>query len=306
MKKLISVILLTFVCALSLSAQIATAAAAGAAAGAAGGSWMPVIGTVAGAVLGGAVAAFGSWLTGKKSNEAAEKLNKENLAFQKQQFAYQQYLNKNQFQMMSSDAQKAGINPIAMSGGNVQSSSFSGSSAEPDYSGYASSLGQVGSSIVNSSANLYAQRKQIEADNLLQSKSIQSQEKIAADNNKSAEEIERIRQAGENQRNQAIIAQQNEALKSAERISSAKIKSEQDLAAKQRELQIHLQTLSQWATEDNQKKQLEYLNSQLDEIKKQNNFSNKMEIWRGIQEQVTNLQNWFLRPIDSAKGLLGM
>lgn len=306
MKKIFLLILLTFVCILSLSSQIATAAAAGAAAGAAGGSWMPVIGTVAGAVLGGAVAAFGSWLTGKKSNEAAEKLNKENLAFQKQQFAYQQFLNKNQFQMMSSDAQKAGINPIAMSGGNVQSSSFSGSSAEPDYSGYASSLGQVGSSIINSSANLYAQRKQIEADNLLQSKSIQSQEKIASDNNKSAEEIERIRQAGENQRNQAIIAQQNEALKSAERISNAKIRSESDLAAKQRELQKYLQTLNQWATDDNQKKQLEYLNSQLEEIKKQNNFNNKMELWRGIQEQVTNLQNWFLRPIDSAKGLLGM
>ena len=284
------IFVVAFIFSVPSFAQVAAGVAAGAAAGAAGGSWMPVIGTIAGAVLGGSIAAFGSWLTGKKSADSAEKLNAENLAFQKQQAEYQKFLNSNQFQIMSSDARKAGINPIAMTGGNVQSSSFSGSSAEPDYSGYASSLGQIGSSIINNSANLYSQHKQIQADKDMQNQSISSQEamhsdsirseeKIAQDNNETAKEIERIKQQGENQRNQAIIAQQVQAMKSAEKIANAKIKNEADLAEKARKMQEYLATLGQWASDANQRNQIEYLTNQLDEIKRENSFNDKMTIW---------------------------
>lgn len=104
---------------------------AGAAASAGSGSLLGSLGLAAipGVVTGIINGLFG-WKANKDNEKQAEKLNAQNLAFQREQFEYQKYLNENQFQMMSSDAAKAGINPLAMSGGNVSSSSFSGSSAQ--------------------------------------------------------------------------------------------------------------------------------------------------------------------------------
>lgn len=109
-----------------------TAAALGAGAASAGSSSLlsslglaAVPGLVSGVVNG----LFG-WKANKDNREQAENLNAKNLAFQREQFDYQKYLNQNQFQIMSQDAAKVGINPMAMNGGNVSSSSFSGSSAQ--------------------------------------------------------------------------------------------------------------------------------------------------------------------------------
>lgn len=108
-----------------------TALGAGAAASAGSGSLLGTLGLAAipGAVSGLINGLFG-WKANSDNKKQAEKLNSQNLAFQREQFEYQKYLNQNQFQMMSQDAAKAGINPLAMSGGNVSSSSFSGSSAQ--------------------------------------------------------------------------------------------------------------------------------------------------------------------------------
>lgn len=110
-----------------------TTLGAGAAAAAAGGS-SSLLGTLGLATIPAAVGGIINGIFGHKANkdnkQQAEKLNAQNLAFQREQFEYQKYLNQNQFQMMSQDAAKAGINPLAMQGGNVSSSSFSGSSAQ--------------------------------------------------------------------------------------------------------------------------------------------------------------------------------
>lgn len=109
-----------------------TAAALGAGAASAGsGSLLGTLGLAAvpGLVSGVVNGLFG-WKANKDNLEQAEGLNSKNLAFQREQFEYQKYLNQNQYQMMAQDAAKAGINPLAMSGGNVSSSSFSGSSAQ--------------------------------------------------------------------------------------------------------------------------------------------------------------------------------
>lgn len=82
------------------------------------------------AVVTGLINGFFGWKSNSDNRKQSEKLNAQNLAFQREQFEYQKYLNENQFQLMSRDAAKAGINPLAMTGGNVSSSSFSGSSAQ--------------------------------------------------------------------------------------------------------------------------------------------------------------------------------
>lgn len=50
--------------------------------------------------------------------------NKKNTDIQKQQLQYQKWLNANQQQLQVADAQKAGINPLAMNGGTVQAGSY--------------------------------------------------------------------------------------------------------------------------------------------------------------------------------------
>lgn len=287
MKKLFFSLVYLFASVVVLTAQaVAGAAAAGAAAGAAGGSWLPVIGTIGGAVLGGAVAAFGSWLSSKKSSQSAKDINKQNLAFQKQQFEYQKYLNNNQFQIMASDAQKAGINPIAMSGGNVQSSSFSGSSAEGDYSGIANASGMIGSSLINSSMNLYAQHKQQEVDKELASDSNATQKSIADSNNATAVRIEQIKQAGENQRNAAVIAVREKELQNLKKISDDKIASEKELAEKQRALQEALNFWNSVSRDEQEKEKLKQAQQQIDNLEKERNFDRKMRIWDNVRATI--------------------
>lgn len=106
---------------------------------------------LAGAILGGA-----SVLSGLASQiysaYSQNKANKANLEFSKEQFEYQKYLNNNQYQLQASDAQKAGINPIAMQGGSLSSGSFSAGQQSVDtsaLSGVSSSLGNIASTILS-------------------------------------------------------------------------------------------------------------------------------------------------------------
>lgn len=68
--------------------------------------------------------------------------NQKNLDFQKEQFQYQKYLNNNQTQIQAADAQKAGINPLAMNGGSLTSGSYSNVSSPMDnpLSGFSSAI----------------------------------------------------------------------------------------------------------------------------------------------------------------------
>lgn len=70
----------------------------------------------------------GSIISNKNANDTNAEINEKNLAFQREQFNYQKYLNNNQTQIQAADAQKAGINPLAMSGGSLSSGSYSNAS----------------------------------------------------------------------------------------------------------------------------------------------------------------------------------
>lgn len=109
--------------------------------------------TIIGAAIAG-VSALASSVGSYFSNKEANKINKDyankNIDIQQQQLNYQKYLNNNQIQIQASDAQKAGINPIAMQGGSLSSGSYSNVNADQqgvNYdTGFASSiLGLVGS-----------------------------------------------------------------------------------------------------------------------------------------------------------------
>lgn len=103
---------------------------------------------------------IGSVYSNKKTNEANKEINKENLDFQKEQFQYQKYLNNNQFQIQSADAQKAGINPLAMNSGSLYSGNYSNSS-NPMQSVYDGGFG----SLVAEFANIANQRQMNEESN---------------------------------------------------------------------------------------------------------------------------------------------
>lgn len=70
----------------------------------------------------------GSIISNRNTNKANAKINDKNLDFAKEQFQYQKYLNNNQFQIQSADAQKAGINPLAMTAGSLNGGSYSNAS----------------------------------------------------------------------------------------------------------------------------------------------------------------------------------
>lgn len=69
----------------------------------------------------------GSIWSQERANKMNKDINEQNLDFAREQFQYQKYLNNNQFQIQSADAQKAGLNPLAMSAGSLHSGSYSNS-----------------------------------------------------------------------------------------------------------------------------------------------------------------------------------
>lgn len=85
-----------------------------------------IIGSLITGAIDAIVTGVSTWYNNKKADERADK----NEEFQREQFEYQQYLNENQQQIQASDAAKAGINPLAMNGNSLSSTSFSGSSSQ--------------------------------------------------------------------------------------------------------------------------------------------------------------------------------
>lgn len=84
----------------------------------------------------------GSIWSQERANKMNKDINEQNLDFAREQFQYQKYLNNNQFQIQSADAQKAGINPLAMTGGSLTSGSYS-NSTNPMDSVYNGALGPI-------------------------------------------------------------------------------------------------------------------------------------------------------------------
>lgn len=119
----------------------------------------------------------GSIISNRNTNKANAKINDKNLDFAKEQFQYQKYLNNNQFQIQSADAQKAGINPLAMTAGSLNGGSYSNAS-HPMESVYNGELG----SLIAQFANMKNQKDMSKEKN-------DSDEKIANLNAKNQKDI---------------------------------------------------------------------------------------------------------------------
>lgn len=143
---------------------------------------------------------LGTILNYKSQNKWAEK----NFDQQERMFEYQKYLNNNQMQIQAGDAQAAGINPLAMSGGSLSGGSYSNvSSPEVDTSGIADALGQIASlqneseiakkhnetqtNIANNQVK--AQKYTADLDYEARQRQIESQERIALEKIASEERI---------------------------------------------------------------------------------------------------------------------
>lgn len=135
------------------------------------GSVISAVGTIGG-TIGNAI---GTVISNKQTNKSNQKINEKNLDFAREQFQYQKYLNNNQFQIQSADAQKAGINPLAMTAGSLNGGSYSNAS-HPMESVYNGELG----SLVAEFANI-ANQKQMNKESNDTSKEIAS---LNADNSK--------------------------------------------------------------------------------------------------------------------------
>lgn len=111
------------------------------------GSLLSSIGSIGGAIG----STVGTIISRDKTNKSNEKINEKNLDFAREQFQYQKYLNNNQFQIQSADAQKAGINPLAMNAGSLNGGSYSNAShpMEPVYNGELGSLAMQFANIAN-------------------------------------------------------------------------------------------------------------------------------------------------------------
>ena len=119
-----------------------------------------------------------------KTNEANAKINQTNLDFQKEQFQYQKYLNNNQIQIQSADAQKAGINPLAMNGGSLSAGNYSNASIPM----------QNGASEFAGLANLVAQFAGMKNQKAMNKATNQSNKDIAFANASNALEIAKMQQ----------------------------------------------------------------------------------------------------------------
>lgn len=119
----------------------------------------------------------GSIWSQERANKLNQDINEQNLDFSREQFQYQKYLNNNQFQIQSADAQKAGINPLAMNSGSLHGGSYS-NSFNPMESVYNGELGP-----------LMAQFANIANQKEMNNKTNETNASIAEANNKNSKDI---------------------------------------------------------------------------------------------------------------------
>ena len=141
---------------------------------------------IAGSVGGGPLLAtlassadvIGSIWSKERSNKMNKEINEKNLDFAKEQFQYQKYLNNNQFQIQSADAQKAGINPLAMTAGSLNGGSYSNSS-NPMESVYNGGLGNLIAEFANIANQKEMNSKTNETNKTITDANNQNQKDIA-------------------------------------------------------------------------------------------------------------------------------
>ena len=156
--------------------------------------------TVGGTILN----AVSNVFTNKKNESAQKEINSENIAFQREQFDYQKYLNENQYQMTASDMQKAGLNPMLMNGANLTSGSYQSNAQAPQ-----AISPNIDLSAVSNIASAYMQSR--------------TQKDIASDSNQTSKDVASI-----NASSQESIARQNREVQ--ESIAQGRLKLDENIA----------------------------------------------------------------------------
>lgn len=128
-------------------------------------------------VLSNGVNALLNKFNNDRNSAIQDSINQANLEFANKQFEEQKYLNRNQVQLTASDMQKAGINPVMASGGaSLSAGSYQSNQQANQLNPY-----QIDSSAIQTMAQLYMQQEQLD-----------SQKKIASENNETNLEIAKI------------------------------------------------------------------------------------------------------------------
>lgn len=251
---------------------------------------------------------FGSIWSQERANKLNKDINKQNLDFAREQFQYQKYLNNNQFQIQSADAQKAGINPLAMNSGSLNGGSYS-NSTNPMESVYNGQLG----SLISEFASL-ATQKQISDDRN------STDEKIADLNATNSKDIAILKilsdkdiadNLNENQKNMLIMK-----LASEEKIASGNLEEttrhNKAIEGIQDKISVSQVVLNSSQASYNDKKiALETVNSQIDNyIKLSGNERDKEKLQNAKKQLEADIKdkNWNHAKIviDSVLGLLGI
>ena len=117
-----------------------------------------------GTIIAGAIIAGASIYAAYKNSETADEINKKQEKFEREKLDYQKYLNSNQYQIQASDSLKAGINPIAMSGGSLSSGNASLNLQQSDYSSIANAGAAIGSSMISAESSEKINKANIDAN----------------------------------------------------------------------------------------------------------------------------------------------
>lgn len=122
-----------------------------------------------GALIGSAIAAGASLYNAYKS----EKNNNKNIEMQEKQLAYTDEANKNQQQWSVADAQKAGLNPLAMNNGGMQA---------PTWQNTDNTAGNVdlanATSLIGTAIEAKLQEKRMEVDERMQEKQLENERQM--------------------------------------------------------------------------------------------------------------------------------
>lgn len=143
-------------------------------------------------LTGGSFDSIGNFWKDISGQSTQEKINEQNLQFSREQFDYQKSIdafNKdytlNQNQYMVRDMQKAGLNPIAISGSTGSSVSSSGASAPNLQSGPSTlsallPLLSLGADMMNTSRDLGLKKDALDSQNENASKTLTHQQELLA------------------------------------------------------------------------------------------------------------------------------
>ncbi len=271
----------------------------------------PIVGTVIKAgILGGSsmLSGLGSYFATRETNKSNVKINDKNLDFAKEQFQYQKYLNNNQFQIQSADAQKAGINPLAMTAGSLNGGSYSNASHPME----TPQLGDL--------SNAVSRFLEMQTQKEISDKTNETNASIADANNKNSKDIAILKVLSDEKiadnLNKAQLDRLVRSLGSQEKIASWTIGEQkrhniatENLQDKLVDSQVVLNNSQ--ASYNDKKIALEAVNSQLDNyIKEVKNERDKQELENSRKQLETDIRDkkWKHAKIviDSILGVLGI